>query len=148
MSSSIQVYSLGSIGDGVGQIQISYTPEFGTVSLYATVPSDKRRSGISVQINASRLRALVDKLDEVVEIAKRAQIAHESSKSEAGGVSFRIMGTEVFASNTVLSAVKTKIDTGQNDAVIKEVRAAFPLLKDDAVKDLTLAIYKYFRPRV
>lgn len=148
MSNANQIYSIGSIGDGSGSLYFHYMPEYGSVSITASVPSDKRRADISVRTNVSVLRTLIGKIDEVIEISKRAQLANDSARQEADGISFKVLGSNLIVTNSVLAAVKSKIDAGNNDAVIKEVKLSLPFLSEDAAKDLAFKIYKHFRPRV
>lgn len=148
MSNLIQIHSVGSFGDSSGKLFISYTPDCGTVTLLATVPADKRKSDISVRVGIGNLRVLMEKLEDAVETARRAKLETATVKNEAGSLSLTVMNTKLLVPKTVIDSLKLKIESGQNDAVLREIRISFPFLKDEAVSEVALSVYKYFRPRV
>lgn len=147
MSSFFEVHDIGSIGDDTGKISVSYTPEYGSVTLRASIPSDKRKADILVRVGTTALRDLANQLETAITSARRKREQAESLSFEADGISLVVMNTKLFVPNNVFKRISELIDAGSNDAVLREVKIGFPLLTDKAVSELALLIYKHKHPR-
>lgn len=146
----IDVRTIDPIGDRQGSMSISYYPDHGLVSLYATVPNDKRRAGIFVRTNVDSLRKMLDALEREAKTAKKTRVEREAPTSVTqDGATFDVMGESLFVPNDLIDRVKRLIIAGaDNHEFLKEVRAVFPKLPDSAVSELTHLIYIQFRRRV
>lgn len=144
------VRSIDSIGDKQGSMSISYYPDHGLVSLYATVPNDKRRAGIFVRTNIDSLRKVLDALEREAMTAKKTRAEREAPTSVTqDGATFDVMGESLFVPDDLIDRLKRLIIAGaDNHELLKEVRAVFPKLPDNAVSELTHLIYIQFRRRV
>lgn len=146
----IDVRTIDPIGDAQGSMSISYYPDYGLVSLYATVPNDKRRAGIFVRTNIDSLRKVLDALEREAKTAKNTHAERDAPISTTQeGATFDVMGDSLFVPNELIDRVRQLINTGaDNHEFMREVRAVFPKLPDNAVSELTHLIYIQFRKRV
>lgn len=149
MSSPIEIYDIGSLGNDDGRITVSYIPEHNSIILRASVPSDRRKADIVINVTGvTVLRRVVDQLEAAIEDARRKQAEKESLSVESEGVSLTLMNTKLLISSKVFERVSYLINAGNNDAVLKEIRKEFPLLTDKGVSEMAHLIYKHLRPRV
>lgn len=148
MSTSIEVHHIGSIGSDSGRLSFSYMPDHNLVSINASVPADKRRSDINIQISSIKsLREIIEQLEYLERTAKQRQLERDRPTANQDGATFNVMNTKLFVSNHVLEQANKFIMNGENQALSKEIQRSFPLLTSEAVNELTHLIYIHFRPR-
>jgi hypothetical protein len=149
MSSPTEIYDIGHLGNGDGMISVSYIPEHNSVTLHASVPSDRRRADIVIRVTgATALRNIVDNLEATIEVARQKQAENESLSIESDGVALTLMNTRLLIPSKVFKNISDLVIAGNNDAVLKEIKKEFPLLTDKGVSEMAYLVYKHLRPRV
>ena len=123
-------------------------PDHNLVSVHASVPADKRRSDILIQVTSTRpLREIIEQLEHLERAIKQRRSESDCPVNHQNGATFNVMNTSLFVSNDVLEQANRLIMNGENKALQNEVQRTFPMLTPAAVNELTRLIYVYFRPR-
>lgn len=148
MSTQLEVHHIGSIGNESGRLSFSYIPDHNLISLHASVPADKRRSDILVQVTSTRaLREIIEQLEYLEKTAKQHRAERDRPAVNQDGVTFNVMNTSLFVSNSILEEASRMIVNGDSQALPKEIQRSFPMLTPAAINELTHLIYINFRPR-
>lgn len=148
MTTSIEIHQAGSIGDDSGRLDFSFMPNDNSVSVYASVPSDKRRSGVHVRVvSLSSLREIIEQLERLEKEAIKRRDDKARPVLGEEGATFNLINTNFFVPNSMLAMAAALITKGDTQGLSKEIQRSFPMLNPAAVNELSHLIYVHFRPR-
>lgn len=140
----MKIVSVGTLGNDSGSLRVAYLPESDTIYLTASVPSDKRRSDISISTTTGALKTILNNLEQQERYHKAAKAQKLPTIDAADEVSLQVGSGRISIPKDSLESFRQSVLNGTNDEVVSRVRSILPFLNDEAVKDVSFSIYKHF----
>lgn len=135
MTGKMTVIEAGRLGNVDGELAASFVPEHNAVYLHASVPSDRRRSSITIRLtDTAPIRILVEKLEAAIaaeasrQASTRTGVRMAPVRVEESNVSVDISGSTITLPRDLYDSVVQLVNEGKSVLAAAALRQLLPWL--------------------
>jgi len=146
--STTTFHHAGTLGGPDGELSVSFMPEYNTVFLNASVPSDRRRAPISIRLtDTASLREILDKLEALIELeAQKRRAASQQGQAvvqeSEDAVSVLVSGSAISIPRPLYQEAAALVTEGKALIAASLLSKSISWLGVAGARELVQAIYE------